>query len=60
MESRFAAVAWEGESTDGHLAVHQHRQEPVAEFGEFLVLLVVVQDGLVGGLHLFFERIEQG
>ena len=28
----------EGESTDGDLAVHQHRKEPVAEFGEFFVL----------------------
>jgi hypothetical protein len=27
-----------------HLAVHQHGEEPVAEGGEFLVLLVVVDD----------------
>ena len=32
----------EGESTDGDLAVHQHRKEPVAEFGEFFVLFVAV------------------
>ena len=52
-------VNGENESTNSDLAVHQHRQQPVAQGGEFLVLSVVDQNGLVGGLYLFFKRIEK-
>ena len=46
----------EPESTDSHLPVHQHRQQPVAELGEFLVLLVIAGDFLEEALHRVFKR----
>lgn len=43
---------------DGDLAVHQHGEEPVAEFGEVLVLLLECEDLRESGICLFVIRFQ--
>ena len=42
-----------------HLAVHEHGQEPVAEGGEFLGLLVIGEDGLMHGFGFRLKLVKQ-